>query len=154
MIGRYPLSMVASEGLTGRQASAPLGRKSTLFLAAFCLVLCFGGPVFATVAVFSGRAGEGICLSITTVPFGLIILSAMFRSRSDTRQLSAAGVPATAEVLSIESEEDVVSARLRVSAPETGTFDATYKFSAAPGLSVGDQLEAIVDPSDRLFSIS
>ncbi|MGI5240599.1 hypothetical protein [Dactylosporangium sp. CA-139066] len=97
-------------------------------------------------------------MTIVGVGFGVFGWRLVTRSRHDARRLSAAGVAATAEVLAVANhlggEDPGLELRLRISGPGFATFEADTIRADDPALVPGAVLAAVVDPADRLFSIT
>ncbi|WP_406070439.1 hypothetical protein [Micromonospora sp. NBC_01638] len=151
-----------------REAEARLGPiGATLCRLAF-LAICLPGPVLLAAAVtldpprsptdFWGLLAGGVLATIIGVGFGVFGLRLVTRSRRDGRRLSAAGVAATAEILTVANhlggEDPGLELHLRVSGPGFATFEADTIRADDPALVPGALLAAVVDPADRLFSIT
>ncbi|WP_238012867.1 hypothetical protein KZZ52_22565 [Dactylosporangium sp. AC04546] len=150
-----------------REAEARLGPIGALLCRLMFLAICLPGPVLLIVAVrldpprspadFWGLLAGGTVTTIAGVGFGVFGWRLVTRSRRDARRLSAAGVAATAEILTVANhlgEDPGLTLRLRVSGPGFATFEADTIRADDPALVPGTLLTAVVDPADRLFSIT
>lgn len=152
---------------TPRQAEARIGPIGALLCRLVFLAICLPGPALLVAALtvdpppspkdFWGLLAGDVFMTIVGVGFGVFGLRLVARSRRDARQLSAAGVAATAEVLTVadrlDGEDPGLTLRLRVSGPGFAAFEADVNHSTDPALVPGATLPATVDPADRLFSI-
>ncbi|MFJ6198076.1 hypothetical protein [Micromonospora sp. NPDC092111] len=153
---------------TPREAEARLGPIGALLCRLTFLAICLPGPVLLAVAValdppwssadFWGLLAGGVLVTIVGVGSGVFGLRLVTRSRGDARRLSVAGVAATAEILAVANhlggEDPGLELRLRISGPGFATFEADTIRADDPGLVPGALLAAVVDPVDRLFSIT
>ncbi|PSK67514.1 hypothetical protein B0E53_00493 [Micromonospora sp. MH33] len=154
--------------MTPREAEARIGPVGALFCRLAFLAICLPGPVLFAVAVtldpvrspadFWGLLAGGVLATIVGVGFGVFGLRLVTRSRRDARRLSAAGVAATAEILAVANhlggEDPGLELHLRISGPGFATFEADTIRADDPALVPGALLAAVVDPVDRLFSIT
>ncbi|MFG2051466.1 hypothetical protein ACGFIW_29040 [Micromonospora sp. NPDC048935] len=152
---------------TPREAEARIGPIGALLCRLVFLAICLPGPVLFAVAVtldpvpspadFWGLLAGGVLGTIVGVGFGVFGLRLVTRSRRDARRLSAAGVAATAEILTVANhlggEDPGLELHLRISGPGFATFEADTVRADDPALVPGALLAAVVDPVDRLFSI-
>ncbi|MEV0733174.1 hypothetical protein [Polymorphospora sp. NPDC050346] len=132
------------------------------------LAICLPGPVLLAAALtldqprsavdFWGLLAGGVLTTIVGVGFGVFGWRLVTRSRRDARRLSAAGVAATAEVLTVANhlggEDPGLELHLRISGPGFATFEADTIRADDPALVPGALLPAVVDPADRLFAIT
>ncbi|MEU0155498.1 hypothetical protein [Micromonospora fulviviridis] len=153
---------------TPREAEARIGPVGALLCRLAFLAICLPGPVLFAVAVtldplrspadFWGLLAGGVLATIVGVGFGVFGLRLVTRSRRDARRLSAAGVAATAEILAVANhlggEDPGLELHLRISGPGFATFEADTIRADDPALVPGALLAAVVDPVDRLFSIT
>ncbi|MFG1889341.1 hypothetical protein ACGFIR_15910 [Micromonospora sp. NPDC049051] len=153
---------------TPREAEARIGPIGALLCRLAFLAICLPGPVLFAVAVtldplrspadFWGLLAGGVLVTIVGVGFGVFGLRLVTRSRRDALRLSAAGVAATAEILAaanhLGGEDPGLELHLRISGPGFATFEADTIRADDPALVPGALLAAVVDPVDRLFSIS
>ncbi|MFE9651827.1 hypothetical protein [Micromonospora sp. NPDC006431] len=153
---------------TPREAEARLGPVGALLCRLMFLAICLPGPVLLAVAAtldplrspadFWGLLAGGVLVTIVGVGFGVFGWRLVTRSRRDARRLSAAGVAATAEILAVANhlggEEPGLELHLRISGPGFATFEADTISADDPALVPGALLAAVVDPVDRLFSIT
>ncbi|MBF9127510.1 hypothetical protein I0C86_00645 [Plantactinospora sp. S1510] len=152
---------------TPREAEARVGPIGALLSRLMFLAICLPGPVLLVVAVtvdprqsptdFWGLLAGGVLATLIGVGFGVFGQRLVTRSRRDARQLAAAGVAATAEILAVANhlggEEPGLELRLRISGPGFATFEAETIRADDPALVPGALLAVVVDPVDRLFSI-
>ncbi|MFI6159758.1 MULTISPECIES: hypothetical protein [Micromonospora] len=152
---------------TPRQAEARIGPIGALLCRLVFLAICLPGPALLVAGLtmdpppspkdFWGMLAGDVFMTIVCVGFGVFGLRVVARSRRDARQLSAAGVAATAEVLTVadrvDGEDPGLTLRLRISGPGFAPFEADVNHPVDPALVPGATLPATVDPADRLFSI-
>ncbi|MFI7436328.1 hypothetical protein [Micromonospora haikouensis] len=150
-----------------RQAEARIGPIGALLCRLVFLAICLPGPALLVAGLtldpppspkdFWGLLAGGAFATIVGVGFGVFGLRLVARSRRDARRLSAAGVAATAEVLTVadrvDGEDPGLTLRLRVSGPGFAAFEADVNRPVDPALVPGAALPATVVPADRLFSI-
>lgn len=147
---------------TARQASVTgrLGRALMHFWGVFCCLLALA--VWAAAFLVDQDQGTVLVGAVVATAFGVPHAAFLWREAArrklDTERLDRAGVPATAEVVSVEvvaGDESPDEARLdlRVSGPGVPPFDAAYRCLDRPSLRVGARLDAVVDPSDNLFTL-
>ncbi|MBE1487991.1 hypothetical protein [Plantactinospora soyae] len=153
---------------TPREAEARLGPIGALLCRLVFLAIFLPGPVLLAVGVtvdprqsptdFWGLLAGGVLATIVGVGFGVFGLRLVTRSRRDARRLATAGVAATAEVLTVANhlggEDPGLELRLRISGPGFATFEADTIRADDPALVPGTLLAVLVDPTDRLFSIT
>ncbi|MDP3951973.1 hypothetical protein [Microbacterium sp.] len=140
--------------LRGNQASDELGPGLLVLLWVLISAQLFAPAIFAF-HVWAGNAKEAENWapgSIICVLVALLLLAGMRSSARDTRQLRAMGVPGTATVLSVEPLEDGFSIILRIFVEDLEPFEARAH-SGWNRAKVGETVEVLVDPSDRLFTI-
>ncbi|MCS5718819.1 hypothetical protein N1027_11805 [Herbiconiux sp. CPCC 205763] len=138
----------------GNQASDELGPVMLVFLWVFIAALLVV-PAICLFHLLTGNAeaaGDWAAGSIVCVLVALLLLAGLRSSARDTRQLRARGVPGTAAVISVRPEEDGYSAVLRIRVDGLEPFESRAR-SPWGQMSVGDTVEVLVDPSDRLFTI-
>ncbi|KXK59933.1 hypothetical protein AWW66_21665 [Micromonospora rosaria] len=79
------------------------------------------------------------------------------RARRELHRLEAVGVAATAEITAVRptslGEESGVELSLLISGPGFEPFESTSQCKDDPALTVGARLNAVVDPTDRLYAI-
>ncbi|WP_431905730.1 hypothetical protein [Micromonospora carbonacea] len=152
---------------TPRQAEARLGPIGALLCRLVFLAICLPGPALLVAALtmepppstkdFWGLLAGAAFMTVVGVGFGVLGLRLVARSRRDARHLSAAGVAATAEILSVadrvDGEDPGLTLRLRISGPGFAAFEADVNRPVDPALVPGAALPATVVPADRLFSI-
>ncbi|WP_432967492.1 hypothetical protein [Dactylosporangium sp. CA-233914] len=150
-----------------REAEARLGPIGALLCRVVFLAICLPGPVLLAVAVtrdprqapadFWGLLAGGVLVTIAGAGFGVFGWRLVTLSRRDARRLAAAGVAATAEILTVANhlggEDPGLELRLRISGPGFAAFEAGTIRADDPALVPGAVLAAVVDPADRLFSI-
>ena len=154
--------------MTPREAESRVGPIGALLCRLAFLAICLPGPVLLAVAVtrdptrspaeFWGLLAGGVLVTIVGVGFGVLGLRLVARSRSDARRLDASGVAATAEILAVanhlDGENPGLELRLRISGPGFATFEADTIRADDPALVPGALLAVVVDPVDRLFSLT
>lgn len=150
-----------------REAEARVGPIGALLSRVVFLAICLPGPVLLVAAMtlnpprsssdFWGLLVGGVLATAIGVGFGVFGWRVVARSRRDTRRLSAAGVAATAEILTVANhlagENPELELHLRISGPGFATFEADTIRATDPALVPGAVLAAVVDPADRLFAI-
>jgi len=153
---------------TPREAEARLGPIGALLCRLTFLAICLPGPFLLAAAAtldpprsptdFWGLLAGGVLATIVGVGFGVFGWRLVTRSRRDARRLSAAGVAATAEILTVANhlggEDPGLELHLRISGPGFATFEADTIRADDPALVPGALLAAVVDPVDRLFAIT
>ncbi|MFI9644135.1 hypothetical protein ACIG87_29465 [Micromonospora sp. NPDC051925] len=151
-----------------REAEARIGPVGALLCRLLFLAICLPGPVLLVAAVagnpqaspedFWGLVAGGVFLTIVGTGFGLFGWRLVTRSRRDARQLAAAGVAATAEILTVADhlggEDPGLVLRLRISGPGFATFEAETTCADNPAHVPGALLSAVVDPADRLYRVT
>ncbi|MER7006822.1 hypothetical protein ABT297_27800 [Dactylosporangium sp. NPDC000555] len=145
-----------------------IGPIGALLCRLLFLAICLPGPVLLAVAVtldprrspadFWDLLAGDVLTTIVGIGFGVFGWRLVTRSRSDARRLSAAGVAATAEILAVANhlggEDPGLELHVRISGPGFATFEADTIRADDPALVPGASLSAVVDPVDRLFSIT
>ncbi|MEH1165299.1 hypothetical protein V6V47_07920 [Micromonospora sp. CPCC 205539] len=150
-----------------RQVNLPssgLLRGVLWFLGAPLLLI---GPFLAYAAVFLatsettmnrwilGVAGVGVTISCVKLARRESRLHE--RAQRDLRRLEAAGVTATAEITAVRpislGEESGTELTLLISGPGFEPFESTSRCKDDSALTVGARLNAVVDPTDRLYAI-
>ncbi|MEV7229769.1 hypothetical protein AB0M79_22490 [Polymorphospora sp. NPDC051019] len=153
---------------TPREAETRIGPIGALLCRLVFLAICLPGPVLLAAAItldqprspadFWGLVAGDVLVTIIGVGFGAFGWRLVTRSRRDARRLSAAGVAATAEVLTVANhlggEDPGLELHLRISGPGFATFEADVIRADDPGLVPGALLTAVVNPTDRLFAIT
>jgi hypothetical protein len=151
-----------------RQAEARIGPIGALLCRLLFLAICLPGPVLLASAVpldprqspadLWGMLAGDVLATIVGVGFGVFGWRLVTRSRADARRLAAAGVAATAEILTVANylagDDPGLELRLRISGPGFATFEADTIRAHDPALVPGSVLAAVVDPADRLFSVA
>ncbi|WP_433084033.1 hypothetical protein ACQP1P_06390 [Dactylosporangium sp. CA-052675] len=152
---------------TPREAETRIGPIGALLSRLAFLAICLPGPIVLIGALKSGPplsprdlwillAGD-LLVTVVGVGFGVFGWRLVTRSRRDARRLAAAGVDATAEILTVANhlggEEPGLELRLRISGPGFATFEADTIRPDDPALRPGAALPAVVDPADRLFRV-
>ncbi len=128
-----------------------------LYFSAVVLGLC--GPVMTACASFAGPGLllGGVLCTVLCTPLGLGFWFHVQFEREGNRRLDAVGVAATAEVTSLADWDDGESAGLtvglRISGPDVGTFETTWRRSSHPALRVGLRFPAVVDPARNMFRL-
>ncbi|WP_426505615.1 hypothetical protein ACPPVO_47855 [Dactylosporangium sp. McL0621] len=152
---------------TPREAEARIGPIGALLSRLTFLAICLPGPVLLAAAAtrdrersptdFWGLLAGGVFVTILGAGAGVFGLRLVTRSRRDARRLAAAGVAATAEILTVANhlggEDPGLELRMRISGPGFATFEADTTRGDDPALVPGALLAAVVDPTDRLYSI-
>ncbi|MDF9811023.1 hypothetical protein [Streptomyces sp. SPB162] len=102
------------------------------------------------------------------VEAGMVLLPVLFGvsmwlgadlEQSDTERLRSRGLPAVAEIVALELEEqhdgcaDRAKLRLAVSGEGVLPFEAVYRLADEPWLRLGLRIKVVVDPSDNLFTL-
>ncbi|MFB2597437.1 hypothetical protein ACEXQE_06570 [Herbiconiux sp. P17] len=138
----------------GSQASDELGRGMLVFLWVFIAAQLVVPAIFLFHLLTGNaeEAGAWAAGSIVCVLVALLLFAGLRSSARDTRQLRAKGVPGTAAVLSVEPQEDGYSAVLRIRVDGLEPFESRAHFGWGR-MSVGETVDVLVDPSDRLFTI-
>jgi len=147
-----------------RQA-AVTGRFGRFLLRALSVVNALIGPAAWTGVVFSDE-DTGVVVVVATVltvfgvPFAVHLWRDADRHAVDTERLRVAGVPATAEIVTLavithdgHDQADEVKLGLRVSGAGVRPFEAVYLCPHDRSFRVGLRLDAVVDPSDNLFTV-
>ncbi|MEE6260738.1 hypothetical protein [Plantactinospora sonchi] len=150
-----------------RQADLPSGGFLRLVLWLLGIPLLLIGPFLVYAAAFlatsepslnrwiMGVAGVGV--TISCVKLAGYELRLHDRARRDLRRLEAVGVAATAEITAVRptslGEESGVELNLLISGPGFEPFESTSQCKDDSALTVGARLNAVVDPTDRLYAI-
>ncbi|PSK82250.1 hypothetical protein CLV63_14320 [Murinocardiopsis flavida] len=130
-------------------------------------VMCWLWALFMPFTFFVGEVYMAWWAHILLVVFlMLILLPAGYGLWSDVgdaediTQLRRSGRPAVAEVISMHrtpgrgyGELDSVSLLLRISGDEVPVFTASYRGDQTAAFRVGTLLDAVVDPSDNLYTL-
>ncbi|WP_328345973.1 hypothetical protein [Micromonospora sp. NBC_00421] len=150
-----------------REAETPIGPVGALLCRLLFLAICLPGPVLLAADLTGGLpvppgerwgllAGE-VFTTIVGVGFGAFGWRVVSRSRRDARQLDAAGVAATAEILTVAphlgGEDPGLVLHLRIRGPGFATFEADTIRPDDPGLVPGALLTAVVEPTTRLYRV-
>ncbi|GHJ12718.1 hypothetical protein [Micromonospora sp. AKA38] len=149
-----------------REAETRIGPVGALLCRVMFLAICLAGPVLLVPVVsqsqnlstvdFWGLLAGDLLMTVVGVGFGVWGLRLVTRSRRDMRRLAAAGVAATAEVLTVANnlggEEPGLRLRLRISGPGFTTFEVEAVRPDDPALVPGALLAVVVDPAERVFS--
>nr|BFE62953.1 hypothetical protein GCM10020063_074790 [Dactylosporangium thailandense] len=152
---------------TPREAETRIGPIGALLSRILFLAICLPGPVLLAGALtlgpplspgeFWGLLAGDLLTTVAGVGFGVFGWRLVTRSRRDARRLDAAGVAATAEILTVSNhlggEDPGLELRLRISGPGFATFEADTIRPDDPALRPGAALPAVVDPADRLFRV-
>ncbi|KRC60875.1 hypothetical protein ASE14_07885 [Agromyces sp. Root81] len=140
--------------LRGNQASDELGPGVLVFLWVFIAAELVVPAIFVVHLVTGNpeEAGAWVLGSIVCVLVALLLMAGMHSSSRDTRQLRAKGVPGTARVLSVEPLEDGYAVILRIYVDGLEPFETRARRGWGR-MKVGETVEVLVDPSDRLFTI-
>jgi len=150
-----------------REAESRVGPIGAFLSRLVLGAICLPGPVLliATLTVdrpqsrsdFWGLLAGDVLATAVGVGFGVFGWRVVNRSRRDARDLAAAGVAATAEILSVSNhlggEDPGLELRLRISGPGFATFEADTIRGNDPALVPGVVLAAVVDPANRLYAI-
>ncbi|MER7267011.1 hypothetical protein ABT344_01670 [Micromonospora carbonacea] len=165
--GRSALTLIGDDAPGPRQANPPASGFWRLLLGVLGLGLLAIGPVLVYAAAFlatdeptvnrwvMGAAGVGVTLSC----LGLARREARQhdRARRDQRRLETVGVAATAEITAMRpaslGEESGIEVSLLISGPGFEPFATASQCKEHPSLKVGARLNAVVDPTDRLYAI-
>jgi len=146
-----------------RQA-AVTGRFGRFLLRALSVVNALIGPAAWTGLVFADEDVWDVVvvatvLTVVGVPFAVHLWRDADRHAVDTERLRVAGVPATAEIVTLavithdDDLADEVKLGLRVSGAGVRSFEAIYRCPHDRSFRVGLRLDAVVDPSDNLFTV-
>ncbi|MER5261727.1 hypothetical protein ABTZ99_06545 [Actinosynnema sp. NPDC002837] len=123
-------------------------RGNNVILHLFALALMVTGPI-----VYAANDGGtvGIVLTVVLLPLGIAVWRGIARAKRRLLRLDEVGLPATAEVLSMEpiSEDSTVRVRLRISGPDVPEFEIEHDAGYHPSLRPGNKLVAAVDPDDH-----
>ncbi|MCP2328353.1 hypothetical protein HDA40_006860 [Hamadaea flava] len=152
---------------TPREAERSIGPVGAFLCRVAFLAICLPGPILLAADVSQagklstqdtwGLLAGGVLTTIVGVGFGMFGFRVVNRSRRDARQLAAAGVAATAEILTVANhlgdEDPALKLCVRVSGPGFVAFEAETTRPVDVALVPGVVLGAVVDPSDRLFAI-
>lgn len=152
---------------TPREAESRIGPIGAFLCRVCFLAICLPGPIMLAFTVakgadlstkdFWGLLAGDVLTTIVGVGFGVFGFRIVNRSRRDARQLAAAGVAATAEILTVANhlggEDPGLMLRVRVSGPGFAAFEADTTKPDDAALMPGVVLTAVVDPSDRLYVI-
>ncbi|MFF3855083.1 hypothetical protein [Micromonospora sp. NPDC002575] len=165
--GRSALTLIGDDAAVPRQANLPAGGLWRLVLGVLGLGLLAIGPFLVYAAAFlvtdeptlnrwiMAAAGVGVTLSC----LGLARREALRhdRARRDQRRLETVGVAATAEIAAVRpaslGEESGIEVSLLIGGPGFEPFATTSQCKEHPSLEVGARLNAVVDPTDRLYAI-
>ena len=140
----------------------PVGRTWRLSTYGLCLVMVLSGPGFLALDLLLDAniwAGIviGALLSLILVPLAIAMWSDVGRTARRMRRLDAAGVPATAEVLSVTptsyDDRTRVELKLWIDAPGIEPFEALHTRDDSTDLDVDTTLGAVVDPAERLYAV-
>ena len=140
----------------------PAGRVARLAMYALCVVMVSSGPGFLALSLLLHAdlwAGLliGAVLTLILVPLGVAMWSDVRSTARHMRRLTAAGVPATAEVIAVKPTTydggSRVELRLWINAPGVEPFEASHTRDGDSGLQVGTTLGAVVDPDGRLYAV-
>ncbi|MEU7618460.1 hypothetical protein AB0M91_22905 [Micromonospora rifamycinica] len=152
---------------TPREAENRIGPVGAFLCRLVFLAICLPGPALLAADVLGDlpeSAGErwgllagGVFTTVVGVGFGLFGWRVVDRSRRDARQLDAAGVAATAEILTVAyhlgGEDPGLLLHLRIHGPGFAAFEADAVRPDDPALVPGALLTAVVDPADRLYRV-
>lgn len=123
-------------------------RGDNVVLRLFAAALVVTGPI-----VYAANDGGtvGIVLTVVPLPLGIAVWRGISRAKRRLLRLDAVGLPATAEVLSVEpiSEDATVRVRLRISGPDVPGFVIEHDAGYHPVFTPGNRLVAAVDPDDH-----
>ncbi|KAA1395397.1 hypothetical protein [Aeromicrobium ginsengisoli] len=140
----------------------PAGRVARLAMYALCVVMASSGPGFLALSLLLHAdlwAGLliGALLTLILVPLGVAMWSDVRSTARRMRRLTAAGVPATAEVIAVRpttyDSNTRVELRLWINAPGVEPFEASHTRDGGSRLEVGTTLGAVVDPDGRLYAV-
>ncbi|MEU4767623.1 hypothetical protein AB0H12_30655 [Actinosynnema sp. NPDC023794] len=123
-------------------------RGKNVVLHLFAVALVVTGPiVYAT----NDGGAVGTVLTVVLLPLGIAVWRGIARAKRRLLRLDEVGLPATAEVLSMEptSEDATVRVRLRLSGPDVPEFEIEHDAGYHPSLRPGNKLDAAVDPDDH-----
>ncbi|MFG3705879.1 hypothetical protein ACGF7U_14255 [Micromonospora sp. NPDC047670] len=150
-----------------RQANPPPSGVGRLVSRALGFPLLLIGPFMVYAAAFLATseptvnrwimAVAGVGVTGSCVMLALREARLDDRARRDQRRLEAVGVPATAEITAVRptslGEESGIELSLLISGPGFEPFASASRCKEHPGLEVGARLNAVVDPTDRLYAI-
>lgn len=153
--------MVTSSGAQPSQVSTLNGVGAVLMKGVAAVVVPCGPAVLAVGALLHDRHWivllVGTLTTAVSVPAGLALWRLTSRNRAGTRRLEAVGVRATAEVLTstltASDEGHTYEVAMRVSGVGFEPFEVTQSRTDDAGLSAGTRLQALVDPSDRSYTM-
>jgi hypothetical protein len=145
-------------------SSKRFGRLVPRVLAAPLLLI---GPflVYAAAFLATGEptgnrwimAVAGVAVTVSCVKLVLHEARLDDRARRDQRRLEAIGVPATAEITAVRptslGEESGIELSLLIRGFGLEPFESVSSCKDHPDLRVGARLNAVVDPTDRLYAI-
>ncbi|WP_435742556.1 hypothetical protein [Microbacterium sp. PMB16] len=139
----------------GNQASDELGPVllAVLWVSITGLLVAPAMFVFHLVSGNAEDADSWAPGAIICVLVALLLFAGVRSSIRDTRQLRANGVRGTAIVLSVETEDDGYSVILRIRVDGLDPFEARVRSGGWSRMDVGETVEVVVDPSDRLFTV-
>lgn len=152
---------------TPREAERSIGPIGAFLCRVAFLAICLPGPILLAADISQagklstqdtwGLLAGGVLTTIVGVGFGMFGFRVVNRSRRDARRLAAAGVAATAEILTVANhlggEDPGLVLRLRISGPGFETFEAETTHPVDAALTPGVVLAAVVDPADQLFTV-
>ncbi|MEU4448667.1 hypothetical protein AB0K14_39865 [Actinosynnema sp. NPDC050801] len=155
--------MIADGDRTARQAEVDgAGGRLWLRVAAVFCWLCALIPL----AVWYLEDLDWAWWALVAMAIAMLIVTALGvdmwttanQAEADTARLRQAGRPAIAEVVGVEvvdHEEGPTTSvlSLRISGDDVRPFDATYRGRHRPEHRVGARFDAVVDPTDNLFSL-
>ncbi|KRC63356.1 hypothetical protein ASE12_00435 [Aeromicrobium sp. Root236] len=157
--------MSTDEVVTAKQASIA-GRFARTYLRV-CAVACWLFILFWPARLVFGQVEQSWWLATLTilgfvVLMGLLGLVLWFEAASaaaDTERLLRDGRDAVAEILDVEVTDpgdgsaDVARMQLRISGDDVPEFQAVCKETHDKAYVVGARFNAVVDPSDNLFTL-
>ncbi|KQV76172.1 hypothetical protein ASC61_14830 [Aeromicrobium sp. Root344] len=157
--------MSTDEVLTAKQASiaGPFARLFFRFNAIACwLFILFWPAMLVFDQVEQPWWGATLTIAGFVLVMGLLgswIWYEADQARDDTRRLRRDGRDAIAEILDLEVTDpgdgsaDVARMQLRISGEDVPGFRAVYRDDHDKAYVVGAKFNAVVDPSDNLFTL-
>ncbi|MFD5895162.1 hypothetical protein [Streptomyces sp. NPDC060366] len=151
--------MTVDEGAeSARQAN--IGGAVPQVVGGVIAVVCWASaPVLPALAVFGDLHWAWSFFSLLMVLSGSVIWSDTAEAKADTARLRQSGRPAVAEIIAAERVDpgdgsaDISVLTLRISGADVPAFEAAYRCDHEDRFRVGASFEAVVDPSDNLFTL-
>ena len=140
----------------------PVGPGWRVSMYGLCIVMLLSGPGFLALGVLLAADVWAVILialvlSVVLIPLGFAMWSDVRRTARGMRQLDAAGVEGTAEILEVRpssyDERTRLELKLWISAPGVEAFEAVHNCDGGADLPVGATLGAVVDPDGRYYAV-